>query len=420
MTSIEQTKTTNFTKNLLNFIVLISFCSSTLDTTNDNFHKTIDYDKLISGDLYFLKDEYFFKYLNLLIEDEFKTIIFKNSIEGFNETLFYKLVFKIHSNIIISNCQNIPIKETNKILDVLFNLLKKVLYLESCSDDFKLTVLWVIEIYSSYEIERQNFNDYNSIIFFLTTKKNLNFFLMNLSNNEKLKKLTFNIITSYTILISRDIILDFYEQRIIKNLFDGSVLKIIKNNDSCKKIYFEIMDIFLINFEIFFDFEILIDRRCYKILYLLEELFKSPYYLENITDFDILINVLKKITDILLYNNKKEIHYLSIYTIQFYTKYIAKINIENNEKICRIIEIFEENIYKFLILLNSFNINLENFDFHRYSYYEINKYLYDFCINFENEKYNNPYLANKIKDTFYEYSTKILIYELDNIYFEKT
>ena len=420
MTSKEQTKTTNFTRNLFIFIVLISFCSSTLDTTNENYNETIDCDKLISGDLYFLKDEDFFKSLNLLIEDEFKTIIYKKSLEGFNETLFYKLVFKIHSNIIISNFQNIPIKETNKILDILFNLLKNVLYLESCNDDFKMTVLWVIEIYSSFEIERKNFNDYNSIMFFLTTKKNLYFFLMNLSNNEKLKKLTFNIITSYTILISRDIILDFYEQRIIKNLFDGSVLKIIKNNDSCKKIYFEIIDSFLINFEIFFDFEILIDRRCYKILYLLEELFKSPYYLENITDFDILINVLKKITDILLYNNKKEIYHLSIYTIQFYTKYIAKINIENNEKICRIIEIFEENIYKFIILLNSFNINLENFDFHRYSYYEINKYLYDFCINFENEKYNNPYLANKIKDTFNEYSTKILIYELDSIDFEKT
>ena len=419
MKSIQQTKTINLIRHLLLFFGLIGFSFSTLDRINVNSDEIIDFEKLDSGDLYFLKSDLLFDTVSSKIEDEKNEIIHKKSLKDFNKTLTYKLIKIIYYNKISLNYEIISIK-TNKILDILFNQINNVLEINYYNDDFKMTVLWMMEIYSSYESGRKNYNDFNSIMFFLTTRKNLYFFLNNLSGNEELKKITFNIIANYTILISRDIILDYYEQIIMKNLFDGSVLETIKKNDSCKKVYFEIIDFLLLNVEKFFDFEILIHRRCHKIEYLLDELFKNPLYLKNISDLDILINILKKKTDIILENNKKEVFYLSTYTIQFYTKYIASIFSENDEKICKIIQIFENNIYEFIILLKSFEINNENYDFHKFSYHEFKEYLYKSNITFENENFNNPHLINSIKDTFYDYILKIVMFELDNIDFKVT
>ena len=419
MKSIQQTKTINLIRHLLLFFGLIGFSFSTLDRINVNSDEIIDFEKLDSGDLYFLKSDLLFDTVSSKIEDEKNEIIHKKSLKDFNKTLTYKLIKIIYYNKISLNYEIISIK-TNKILDILFNQINNVLEINYYNDDFKMTVLWMMEIYSSYESGRKNYNDFNSIMFFLTTRKNLYFFLNNLSGNEELKKITFNIIANYTILISRDIILDYYEQIIMKNLFDGSVLETIKKNDSCKKVYFEIIDFLLLNVEKFFDFEILIHRRCHKIEYLLDELFKNPLYLKNISDLDILINILKKKTDIILENNKKEVFYLSTYTIQFYTKYIASIFSENDEKICKIIQIFENNIYEFIILLKSFEINNENYDFHKFSYHEFKEYLYNSNITFENENFNNPHLINSIKDTFYDYILKIVMFELDNIDFKVT
>jgi len=227
MKSIQQTKTINLIRHLLLFFGLIGFSFSTLDRINVNSDEIIDFEKLDSGDLYFLKSDLLFDTVSSKIEDEKNEIIHKKSLKDFNKTLTYKLIKIIYYNKISLNYEIISIK-TNKILDILFNQINNVLEINYYNDDFKMTVLWMMEIYSSYESGRKNYNDFNSIMFFLTTRKNLYFFLNNLSGNEELKKITFNIIANYTILISRDIILDYYEQIIMKNLFDGSVLETIK------------------------------------------------------------------------------------------------------------------------------------------------------------------------------------------------
>ena len=380
-------------------------------------------------------------------------IIYKKNLEGFNNTLSYRLIVEILENVITSNYEIIPMKETNEILKILILNISEISELNINNNFyFNETILNLIVIYSNYKNNYFNFENFNKkiipIIYRILDKEiieyinnihnstkriltecisifsdfteNNNFFL-NLEKNEKLKKFFINIINKYIdFLIIDDNHINHYEV-LLNNFFDFYVLENIKNNDSCKKIYFEIIDCFLAHFIEILNSKTLTEKNFDAIkFFLVDILFKNPLYLENITNLDTLINILKKIIDIELYNNEKEVNRLSIYTIQIYTKYIATIPKENNEKICKFLEIFEENIEKLLIFIKSQDISIKNFMYNHYSYYEINNFLYCSNIHFENNKFNIPYLLIKIENTFYDHILKIIMFELDNINYKVT
>lgn len=77
MTSIKEAKITNSIKSILLFLVLFSFSTLNVIKTTINSNDTIDYDKIFSGDLNVLKDDFFFKSLSSKIEDEKNAIIQK-------------------------------------------------------------------------------------------------------------------------------------------------------------------------------------------------------------------------------------------------------------------------------------------------------------------------------------------------------
>ena len=455
MTSIGQTKTTNIARNLFIFIALICYSTATIDKTNENSCEAIDYDKLISEDINILLNENFFKHISDKIEDENKTIKNSKSLKGLYKTFTYKLIVEMNKNVITSNYKIIPIKKTNEILNILITKISEMseFYINKISFFFEEAISNLIIIYSNYKNKDLNYekfnikiipiiykmldkeiNEYkddinnstkyffikNCICIFTDFMENKIFFL-NLDKNKKLKELFKNIIDKYISLVTINYNMIYHYKIFINNFFNNFILEVIKNDNSCKKIYFEMIDCFLQHFKQILNIKYDKNQRIFYVLKLfLEKLLKNPFYLKNITDLETLKKILEKIVDIELEYNKKEFNRPSIYTIKFYTKFIATIPKENNEKICKIIEIFEENIYKFIILLNSFYINKKNFIFNYYIYNEINNYLCDSNINFKNEKFNNLYLVNDIKDTFYRYVTKIVIFELKKINYEVT
>lgn len=401
ITNIELIKPTNLIRYMLLFIVLISFCTLTLDETNVNTNETISYKKILSEDLNVLKDIDFFNYLSLTIEFEKNVIIEKKSLEDFKKTLIYKLVFEINSMVITSNFKNVPIKEINKILDILLNQINNFLEIDSTENDLKMTILSILEIYINFESERKNYNDYNSLIFFLTNRKNLDFFLINLSENEKLKKVIFNIIASYKLQINKKISLD-YETIILKNLFDNPVLEIIKNNDSCKKVFFQIIDCFFKHFVLILNTGNLTFRINDVIKCFLDKFFKNPFYLKNLDNKEILLNILKKIEDVKLDNNVNELDVLFLDIKKLYSQDIL-INSEDNddENICKVIKIIEKKIKDFIIKINSKNDNILQ------KIYYLLYFFIDSTLNFEKGQFNNQNLINLIKNSLDKYINMI-------------
>ena len=445
-TCIEQIKITNLTIRLLLFIILISFSSSTLNkkNANSNLDADIILEKLISGDLSLIEDKNNFLFLSSILEDEKNEIIYKKSFKGFNNTISYKLIIEINKNVITTNYEIMGMKEINEILKIFIKNISDIFELDINNNFFNEVIFNLLGIYSNYKNNHLNYENFNEKIIpiiykiidkelyeynnnnkpstndFLTEcisiftyfTKNNNFFL-NLEKNNKLKELFINIIDRYINFLTKAKYSSNYYEVLINNFFDFYVLEDIKSNDYSKKVYFEILDCFLKKFEEILKTENITYISLYVIKYFIDKIFKNLFYLENIIDLDKLINIIRKIIDIELDKNKTNM--LSIYIIEFYIEYIANISNKKNEKILQIIEIFEANIEKFILLYKSFEISGQNNLFHYISYKNINKYLYCSNINFENDKFNNPNLIKKIKNTFYEYITKIFMFELEKI-----
>lgn len=157
---------------------------------------------------------------------------------------------------------------------------------------------------------------------------NYNFFI-NLDNNIKLKKLFINIIDEYIyfLLIEND----FLKISTFMNyFFNNLVLEFIENNYSCKKVFLQLIDSFLQHFKDIIHFELTTYFNFGNIKRFLNKLFKNKSNYENIKDLDTLINIFTNITKFELNITKNEVYSLSIYTIDFYIKYIAIISKENN------------------------------------------------------------------------------------------
>ena len=445
--SIKQTKTRNLIRHLFFFIVLIDFSFSTLDKTNinSNFDRDLILNKLILEDISFvLKDLNFFD-IKSKINDEKKTIIDKKSLEDFNKTLTYKLINEIYIKVTSLNNEILIIKETNVILKILIENISEISEMNIYNYFYIHVIFNLIGIFSNYKNDDYNLKNFNEKIIPITyeiicneNKKHINDmnnltkysflnhcisifehftinnnFFFNLEKNEKMKKLFIKIIDEYIsfVIKGNDFLLC---SRINYYFFNELVLEIIKKNDSCKKIYFELIDCFLRQFQKIFSNQNINSESFSFISSFLENLFENTSYSEKTTNLDILINILKNIADIELAKNKINIYSLSsIHTIQFYTKYILNISEENNQKSSKIIEFFEDNIIEYIKFIKSFKINPENYIFHNKRYQNINRYLYNSNINFENDKFNKKNLIKNIKDTFYKYVEKILNFELN-------
>ena len=446
MTSIRQRKTTNLVIHVLLFIISIVFCTSTFNMTNVNSNETIDYDKLISSDFNFLKNQYLFEKITYSIEHEKNFIIDKKSLVNFDKTITFKFIREIFSKVITSNYEIMPMKKTNEITNMLIMKICEIYNLNINNNFFNVAIFYIIGIYSNYKNNFFDFENFNKkiipIIYEIIEKHNieynnniknsrkyniLNFFIhifiiftekktffYNLVKNEKLKELFINIIDKYIIFIILDENFINNYEILINNFFNYYVLENVKNNYYCKNVFFEILYNFLKHFEEILNSKYITTKSIDVISCFLDKLFKSEFFLVNFINKEILLNIFKKIAYIELENNKKEVKRLSIYTIQFYIKYIATISRENDIINSKIIENFEINIEKLLNLIKSFEIKFENLNFHEYSYYEIYKFLYDSNINFENDQFNNQNLIKSIKNTFNEYIKKIVFLKLEN------
>lgn len=254
-------------------------------------------------------------------------------------------------------------------------------------------------------------------IFTKVTKKN--FFIFNLVKNEKLKELFLHIINKH-MNFAININYFYYFSEIIDNFLNTKVLEHIKKHDFGKKVYFEFINCFLKHSKQILNTSTINIRSYIIIKGFLRMLFKNTLYLENILDLDTLKNIFEKIADIETNKNRKKINIISIFLIQFYIDYIAIISKKNNEKICKIIEVFEKYINELIIIIDSFEINDKNFFFHTYSFCNINKFLYNFNINTKNDIFNNPNIIEDIKNTFYKYIQKIVMSELEKIDYKVT
>ena len=452
MTSIKRTNITNLTRQLLLFVMLIGFSFSTLEKISVNSDETINFNKILFDDLSVLKHKKTFEFFSSLVEYEKHLIIKNESLENFDKSLTYKYLIKIYKKVIDSNYENIPVKETNEILDIFIENISEISKISINNNYFFNEAIFnLLGIFSNYENDYFNFENFNikiipmikkiickenyeynnhinkstkyflteSIILFTDFMKNINFFL-NLDKNIKLKKLFINMIDEYInfVIIDKNCINHYII--VINTFFYDNVLENIKNNYFSKKVYFEILDCFLNLFKHILDTKTLTFKSFNVTKCFIDNLFKSPFFLENRTDLDTLTYILKKIINIKLEFNKKEEYDLSIDKIKFYIKYIATIPIEKNHKNHEIYKLYEGNVEKVIIFIKSINISKKNSMYNYNSYYEINEYLYNSNITFENEKFNNPHLINSIKDTFYEYILKIVMFELDNIDFKIT
>ena len=456
---IEQRKNINLIRNLLLFIGFLSFVHSTNHKTdeNSNLYINIILEKLNSGDLGFLEDENNFIFISSMIEDEKQEIVDKKSLENFDETfLILKLINKININVISSNYEVTPIKETNKILDILIENVSEIseIYINNTINYniyLNFTVLNLIGIYSNYKNNDLNFQNFNEKIIpiiykildddnnefkknekyieekfflqycmsymslFILFTENVNFFL-NLDKNEKLKKLLKNIIDKYISFVIIDKKVFIYYETVIDNFLDDLVLEIIKNNDSCKEVFFEIIDYFLKRFT-----KILDNETCNIIIFdltkcFLDKLFKNIFYLKNMTDLDTLINILKKITDIKLDNNIKEVDMLFLEIKMLYIKNITKFYKENNINASKVIRNFEEKSIKEKIKKL---IDFKNLNKVQKSYYLL--YLYkDLTTNFENDKLHNLHLINFIKNILDEHVNMIIKYTFGEFQYNLT
>lgn len=73
---------------------------------------------------------------------------------------------------------------------------------------------------------------------------------------------------------------------ITMNFLECIVLENITNNDSCKKLYFEIIDCFLKNYIIIQNNGTKIFKKISYVQYFISECFYNTFYLKNILDLD--------------------------------------------------------------------------------------------------------------------------------------
>ena len=451
ITSIIQTITINIIKRLLLFVVLISFSISTIEKTNVNLNLDRDniLEKINSGDLSFLKDEDYFPIFTSIIEDEKNRIIHKESLEGFDESLISKLVFEIYNNIDTPNYENISIKKTNEILDTFIRNISKISELNIYNNFFNITILDLLFIYCNNKNDNLNFENFNEKIIPIINKillkevikckkdinnftknsfmkkcnnvyqvmsKNESFFL-NLSKNIELKKLFINIFDEYIsfLIIEKNF---FKISNFINNYFNKLVFGFIEKNYSSKKIFLKLIDCFFECFRENLNFKYITYLNFYSSKYLnfdvikdfLNNLFKNRLYLDNTTDLDILINIFKKIADIELYLVENKVNKISLYAIEFYIEYIATIQEKYKEKNSELIEIFEKNIYKILILISSFEIDKKNLDYFYNSYNLVENFLYYSSINFKISNF-----TRNIEYTLQKCNWKIFMFDLNKI-----
>ena len=475
MKSIKQQKITNIMKNLFLFVYLIGFVTSTPNTTNinSNLNGDIILKKFNSGDLSVLANENNVLILRYMIENEKNEIIKKKSFKDFKKTFIFKFINTIKYKFISRDFEILIEKEINRMLEICIENIDELSKLNIYNNTYynyticQMTFLYCKNRYNSINFECFNkkiipiiykildkeileFNDNlnvltktNSIINKIHNKEKygqINFinnsprrkfledciyifsrfnrsdiFYMNLADNIKLKEVFINIIDEYiTFLIIEN---DYFKSSIfIDNFFNNFVLEFIENNSSCMKVFLKLIDHYFQNFK-----ENLLFYKETNFIFTFIKIFLTKYLQNTINyikkkDLDTLSNIFNNIVDIEIrkYSN---FYSVSLYTIEIYTDYIVTIPKENIEKNIEIIEIFEKNVNKFIKLINVFEIDVKNYNYNNNSYFRIKNYLYDSDINFENNKFNNPILITNIKNSFYEYITKIIIFELKKISF---
>ena len=439
MTSIEQQKKNNIIRYLFIFVVLIGFSFSTLDEKNINLNSDRDiiFEKIFLTDLYILNNP----------KDIFLVIYMINgdkteSLENFNETFTYKLIENIYVKFKDSNYENIPIIEIDKILNIIIDKISEIFEKNIYNNNFLNEAIIILTgIYSNYNNDNRNLKNFNKkiipianniiknhkyryndtknfreyIIKFLDLTKNKNFFF-NLEKNLELKKHFFNIINEYISFLKND--KKYYDNaEMIYKFFNKLVLENIVNDFSCKRDYFELLDIILKSFLKDFLNNSIKYNQFDTIKNFINMIFENPIILENFRDKEILIKIINIIAKIEFEKIKKEDNGICLYIIELYTKHIVTFSKEKNSKL---IGIFEENIEKLIFLINSYKLNSQNSVYNIETYKSINKYLYNLNINFKKDKFNNlDFIKIKsIQNTFYDHITKIVLFELKKIDFD--
>ena len=197
MTSLKQAKITNIIRNLLLFVFIIGFVTSTLDKTNLNFNEISDFNKLIEGDLSFLKNKHLFVEICIKLEYEY--------LEN-NENLVNTITFKIIKKILrdIYN-ENNPKKEINILLNIIINNIVRNSEHNIYNDFFQQYILHLTNIYSNYRYNDFYFENFNEKIIPIINKiiyqennNNSNIDMQNLSKKNLLIKFIdfFRIFTS--------------------------------------------------------------------------------------------------------------------------------------------------------------------------------------------------------------------------------
>ena len=207
---------------------------------------------------------------------------------------------------------------------------------------------------------------------------------------------------------------------IFENFFNYYGLAGIDRLDTYKKVYFGVINCFLDNFIKIIDTRTLTYRRCLFMQIFIKNLFDNQYFFINITNIKYLTDTISKIAEIEINTNKNELNEISIYTILFYTIFFKKYIKENYKNIGLILKMLEEKIKKYINIIRKYEINSENYNFHNISYIILNKYLYNFYINFENDKFYNKGLIKNIVDTLKNYIEKIIIFKCEKIDYDLT
>ena len=265
---------------------------------------------------------------------------------------------------------------------------------------------------------KNNFLKNGVLIFKIFTQKKI--FFLNLAKNKELKKIFINIINEYINFVIKEKEDKKNYKIVIDNLMKFYRFQDICKDNSYKKVYFEIIDCFLRNYTKNLDIESLNIGSIIYMQKFLNRLFSNKFYLENITDFDIITKTFEKIANFEFNIAKNGLNIISTYIIEFYIKFIATIPIENFEKNSILIKTFEVNINKFLKLIIKLIKNSENSINNKITYYVINKILYNPNINFQNDKFNNKEFVKNIENTFQKYIEKIVMLELIKIGFDVT
>ena len=440
-TRTKQTTLSNIIRYLLLFVLLIGFSFSNPDKTNinPNQDKETILQKLESREMSFLENEEDLLCLYSMIKNEEM-----KSLENSNNNSTLKLTRAIYKKFNDPNYENTQIERINEILTVLIKKISEISENDIINEVFNEAILNLIGIYSIFKDKDLKFENFNEKIIPIAKKiiinenekyekknflriyikkkcidftKNKNFFF-NLAKNIELKELFITIVNEFIIFETEYAYIDYYI-KLLDNYLNFYDLEDIDNYDIYKKVYFEIIDRFLKYYIEMLDTGTFKNESFQFLKFFLNHLFLSQFYLKNITNFESLIDTFNKIANYEFDIIKNGVNSLSIYTILFYTNYIATLSKENVKKFSKIIIIFEKNINKYIILINLFEISEKKY-IYNCSFNEIKNY-FNYCkIKFENYKFYHLNLINNIKISLQKYIKKILIFQFIKIGFNKT